>query len=95
MPNSHASRKVHDVLLNTDNFSAEAISLAGVNLSSRSTSSNSASILSSVLENGETIVDVLDSGSVRIGQDDRDDSTHVVRILCAKTRLARESVRPK
>jgi hypothetical protein len=74
--NAHVSGKIHQMLLRTDDLGAETISLASVDFPSLGTRGNAARILPSVLENGETIVDILNSRRVEICENNRENSTH-------------------
>jgi hypothetical protein len=86
MPNSHVPWKIQQLLLCSDNFSAKTVSLAGVDFAPRSTSSNSARILSSMLKNWKTVVDVLNNRRVRICKYSRNDPAHSSKLSLGEQR---------
>jgi hypothetical protein len=64
------------VLLGTDDFGAKSVALAGVDFSSISTSCNTTGVLSSVLKDRQSVVDIVNSRSIGIRENDSNNSTH-------------------
>lgn len=85
MAESHIPRQIHKLFWVLKDLRTKSVSFTGVDPSPRATGGNATSILPSVLQNWETVMDIGNSGPVRVCEDNCEDSTH-----CLPT--ARESV---
>lgn len=64
------------MLLGTDDLGAKSVALAGVDFSSVSTGCNTAGVLSSVLKDRQSVVDIVNRRSIGIRENDSNNSTH-------------------
>lgn len=78
MAESHIPGQIHKLFWVFEDLRTKPVSFAGVNPSPRATGGNPTSILPPVLENRKTIVDIGNSGPIRVCEDNREDSTHFV-----------------
>lgn len=77
MTKTHRSRQIQQLLLCPENLRAETISLPGVDFSTLPTCSYATGVLSTVLEDRQSIVDVFNRYAGWVGEDDCDNAAHV------------------